>query len=85
MRISRLILITLVFFILTQCNENKDHPIFLKNLITNEQNEFIKYDAFYIIPPTICASCNSHVQKIAYLILKENYHAKVIFDYKILN
>lgn len=68
----------IVFFI--KCYYDPNKPMFIQNLISNEKNEFKNYEAYYIIPPTICTSCNSHPQETAYLILKEGYPAKVIFE-----
>lgn len=71
-------MIVVLFFI--QCKNDAEQPIFVKNIMEIEKDNFEKYEAFYIVPPTICASCNSYSQKMAYLILQKKYSIKVLFE-----
>ena len=71
---STYILIIITIFIFIKCNNNNklDNTLFIKNINKNE--------AYYIIPPTICVSCNTHPISSAYEILRKKYHVKIIFE-----
>ncbi len=72
------VICVLAFFI--QCRSVEKEPLFVKNIKVKENVATKKYDAFYIVPPTICAGCNSHAMRMAYLILEKEYRAKVFFE-----
>lgn len=76
----RLVIITFVLLLLSNCNNKNNDYMFVKKIILNEKTEFIKHKAYYIIPPTICAGCNTHSMNNAIKILFEDYPAKVIFE-----
>lgn len=71
-------IIIVLFFI--QCKNNVEQPVFVKNIMKREKRYLKKYEAFYIIPPTVCASCNSYPQRMAYMILKKTSKVKVFFE-----
>ncbi|MBN2755852.1 MAG: hypothetical protein JXR51_01665 [Bacteroidales bacterium] len=74
------IFIILLLFVKCKNDIEVDNMMFVKNIRANEKQNLKKYKAYYIIPPAICISCNTHPMVSAYQMLHQNYPVKVVFE-----